>query len=115
MISQAEETVQVDPSEFRREWHNYSRFMLGIAATCLLAFVGSFISNLEWQARTDEKINGIDSRFVNQTAIDDTQNRQIESLNTFQAQINGRLGVIEERTSNTLDGLKRIETKLDKK
>lgn len=110
MNSKAEtgNTVEVNPSEFKREWHNYNRLILGIAATCLLSVVGIFFVNAQWQARTDEKI-------INQGERIATHETQIQTLNQYQAQINGRLGVIEERTSNTVDGIKRIENKLDKK
>lgn len=108
-------TVEVNPSEFKREWHNYNRLILGIAATCLFSVVGVFFVNAQWQAKTDEKLVGYNDRFRMVDERDAVQDRQIETLNTYQSQINGRLGVIEERTSNTVDGIKRIENKLDKK
>lgn len=102
------ERVAVDPSEFRREWHNYARLMVGIAATCLIGLAGSLFVNAKWQARTEERLNFQGERII-------YHDKQIDTINTFQAQINGRLGVIEERTSNTIDGIKRIENKLEKK
>lgn len=104
--TEVKETVEVNPGEFRKEWHNYNRTMIVIAATCLIAFIGSWIAMSQWQARTDERITSQGERIA-------AHDKQIETLNTFQAQINGRLGVIEERTSNTVKGIERIENKLD--
>lgn len=106
-MSEVASVVEVDPTEFRKEWHNYARLMITIAAGCLIAFVGSYFVNSQWQARTDEKI-------VNLAERTQVHEKQIDVLNQYQAQINGRLGVIEERTQNTNDALKRIEGKLDK-
>lgn len=100
--------VKVDAGEFKREWHNYSRIMIVIATGCLISFVGFTYINGQWQARTEEKIISYGERLS-------MHDKQIESLNTTQGQVNGRLGVIEERTQSTIDGIKRIEGKLDKK
>lgn len=106
-MSDSASVVEVDPSEFKKEWHNYARLMITIAAGCLLAFAGSYIVNSQWQARTEERLSNQGERIA-------IHEKQIDTLNQYQAQINGRLGVIEERTQNTVDGIKRIEGKLDK-
>lgn len=102
------DVVEVNAGEFRREWHNYSRLMIALAASCLISFFGFMYFNGQWQARTDEKILSYGERLA-------THDKQIETLNASQGRIEGRLGVIEERTQSAVDGIKRIEGKLDKR
>lgn len=108
MNKMAGDQITVDANEFKREWHNYSRLMITLTIGCIVSVAGFMYANGQWQARTDEKILTYGARL-------DTHSQEITSLNNSQSQINGRLGVIEERTQTTIDGIKRIEGKLDKK
>lgn len=104
--------VEVDADQFKKEAHNYIRTLLGICAACVIAVAGSYIYNLQWQSRVDERLNSYGERLTkNETSISELSTE----LNKNSTEVKGRLGVIEERTGNMVDGIKRIEGKIDKK
>lgn len=91
-----------------KEIHSYVRVLLGAVITCVIGLVAVAVSVALWGGRIEQRVMTTEQRVSEHTA-------RLTMFESNQSAVNARLGVIEERTSNIVKGIDRIETKIEVK
>lgn len=91
-----------------KEIHGYVRVLLGTVLTCVVGLIAVAVSVAVWGGRIEQRVMTTEQRISEHTA-------RLTMFESNQSAVNGRLGVIEERTNNIVKGIERIEGKMEDK